>query len=55
MGDRIDFQADVIARVAVAALRSALSRQRELRKSGGPAPPRLAPLLGVAFTIISEL
>ena len=53
-GGRIDFQADVIARVAVAALRSAVARRRELRKSGDPAPPSLDQLLGQAFTIISE-
>ena len=54
-GDRIDFQADVIARVAVAALRSAVIRHRELRKSGDPAPPSFDDLLGQAFGIISEL
>ncbi|MGE5134657.1 MAG: TetR family transcriptional regulator [Gemmatimonadota bacterium] len=54
-GGAIDFQADVIARVAVAALRSAVIRHRELRKGGDPAPPGLDELLGQAFAIVSGL
>lgn len=49
-----DFQAQVVARVAVAALRSAIIRYRDLRAAagGGAAPDGLGELLDRAFTII---
>jgi AcrR family transcriptional regulator len=50
-----DFQAQVVARVAVAALRSAVIRYRDLRAAaGGAAPQSLAELLDHAFTIIAS-
>jgi AcrR family transcriptional regulator len=48
-----EFQAQVLGRVAVAALRSALIRQRELRATKtGPTPP-LERLLDEAFAVIT--
>jgi AcrR family transcriptional regulator len=50
-----DFQAQVVARVAVAALRSAIIRHRDLRAAaGGTAPQGLGELLDRAFTIIGR-
>ena len=50
-----DFQAQVVARVAVAALRSAIIRYRDLRAAaGGAAPQSLGELLDRAFTIIGS-
>jgi hypothetical protein len=50
-----DFQAQVVARVAVAALRSAVIRYRDLRAAaGGAASKRLGELLDRAFTIIGS-
>jgi AcrR family transcriptional regulator len=50
-----DFQAQVVARVAVAALRSAVIRYRDLRAGArGAAPQSLAELLDRAFTIIAS-
>jgi AcrR family transcriptional regulator len=48
------FQAQVIARVAVAGMRSAVIRHRQLRRDGDPSPPTVKQLLGQAFMIISE-
>ncbi len=53
--DGIGFRADVIARVAVAAFRSAVSQHRELRRSGHPDPLSVDELLGQALAIIREL
>jgi AcrR family transcriptional regulator len=48
------FQAQVIARVAVAGLRSAVIRHRQLRRDGDSSPPTVRQLLDQAFTIIGE-
>jgi AcrR family transcriptional regulator len=48
------FQAQVIARVSVAGMRSAVIRHRQLRRDGDPSPPTVRQLLGQAFMIISE-
>jgi AcrR family transcriptional regulator len=48
------FTAQVISRVAVAALRSALIRHRELRAASAGQAPSLAQLLSHAFAIIGE-
>ena len=48
-----EFQAQVIARVAVAGMRSAVIRHRQLRRAGEPGPPTLGQLLDQAFTITS--
>ena len=48
-----EFQAQVTARVAVAGLRSAVIRHRQLRRAGEPSPPTIRQLLDQAFAIIS--
>jgi AcrR family transcriptional regulator len=53
--DAGQFQAEVTARVAVAAFRSAVIRIRELRKGGETDPPAAGQLLGDAFTVIRGL
>jgi len=49
-----EFRARVIARVAVAALRSAIIRHRELRASGEAAALGVGQLLDHAFAVISD-
>jgi AcrR family transcriptional regulator len=49
-----EFGARVIARVAVAALRSAIIRHRELQASGEAAPRSVGQLLDHAFAVISD-
>lgn len=49
-----EFHAQVIARVAVSVLRSAVIRHRQLRRAGEPSPPGIDQLLAQAFTIINE-
>lgn len=53
-GLRQEFQAEVIARAAISALRSAVIHHRKLRRAGEPGPPGIPDLLVQAFTIISE-
>jgi AcrR family transcriptional regulator len=48
------FSAEVISRVAVGAVRSAIIRHRELRAAGDAGGPSLEQLLGQAFTVIRE-
>ncbi len=49
-----EFRARVIARVAVAALRSAIIRHRELRARGEAAASGIEQLLDTAFAVISD-
>lgn len=49
-----EYQAQVVARIAVAALRSAAIRHRQLRRAGEPRPPAIEDLLGQAFAIIGD-
>jgi AcrR family transcriptional regulator len=53
-GPEEEYQAQVIARVAVAALRSAVVRHRHLVRDGEPGPPSIEYLLGQAFVIIGD-
>jgi AcrR family transcriptional regulator len=49
-----DFRAQVIARVAVAAFRSAMISQREMRSRGEARIPTMEELLDTAFAIVSS-
>ena len=53
-GPELVFQAEVIARVAVAGLRSAVIRYRQLLRELESSPPSVKQLLSQAFAIISE-
>lgn len=50
-----DFRAQVTARVAVAGMRSAVIRHRQLQRGQEPGPASLQELLSQAFAIIDEL
>jgi hypothetical protein len=49
-----EFRAQVIARVAVAAFRSAVIRHRELRKRGETALPGIGQLIDAAFSVVRD-
>jgi AcrR family transcriptional regulator len=50
-----EFEARLLARVALAALRTAAGRHRELQAGGGGASPGLVPLLEQAFAVVAGL